>query len=69
MKAWCRATVLSFVLHQPSELADVDLTIARLKLLPYYQQECPHLKARLDEFESRLLSEEGRRSFLALEGK
>lgn len=50
----CDSAVLSFVDHPPAELSDVDLAIARLRLLPFYQRKCKLFSTELDAYEARL---------------
>ena len=50
----CTDAVPSFVDNSPKELSDVDLVIARLRLLPFYQRKCKLFATELDAYEARL---------------
>jgi len=49
----CYEAVDSFVKNDPSTLSDIDLDLARVKLLPYYLKNCP-LFLELDDYDYSL---------------
>ena len=53
----CRETILSFIENDPFELNEADLTIARLKLIPYYEEKCPKFKDLLASYDEQLLKQ------------
>jgi hypothetical protein len=54
----CESAVPSFVDNLPTDLSDVDLAIARLRLLPLYQRKCQRFATELDAYEARLEREQ-----------
>lgn len=50
----CRETILSFIENDFSELNETDLTIARLKLIPFYEEKCPKFKDLLSSYGEQL---------------
>lgn len=50
----CRETISYFIENDPSELNEADLTIARLKLIPYYEEKCPKFKDLLSSYDEQL---------------
>ena len=50
----CRESVASFVENDVAELSDVDLAVARLRLLPYYERLCSAHAGPLDEYGRQL---------------
>lgn len=59
----CRQSVARFIENDAHEMNDVDLSIARLRLLPFYEQWCPHLRSLLETYDEQLTSEHLRRHY------
>lgn len=50
----CKEHVHHFIENDPRDLNDADLSIALLKLYPYYKEACPRFAAALDRYQQLL---------------